>query len=147
MDYGVKEMFDESVKFENVSNISLKDITKSVVYSEKYTIDMVVLEGNNSLNRKVDKYLETFEKAVNRADHEDLDKLLILSKDLNNLMIRHGVSAVVIKTKVEYLNIGKETKLNQTIWIPRTNSKETESLAMSMACELTKFKTNLVNHN
>lgn len=146
MDYGVKEMFDESVKFENVSNISLKDITKSVVYSEKYTIDMVVLEGNNSLNRKVDKYLETFEKAVNRADHEDLDKLLILSKDLNNLMIRHGVSAVVIKTKVEYLNIGKETKLNQTIWIPRTNSKETESLAMSMACELTKFKTNLVNH-
>lgn len=139
-------MFDESVKFENVSNISLKDITKSVVYSEKYTIDMVVLEGNNSLNRKVDKYLETFEKAVNRADHEDLDKLLILSKDLNNLMIRHGVSAVVIKTKVEYLNIGKETKLNQTIWIPRTNSKETESLAMSMACELTKFKTNLVNH-
>lgn len=139
-------MFDESVKFENVSNISLKDITKSVVYSEKYTIDMVVLEGNNSLNRKVDEYLETFEKAVNHADHEDLDKLLALSKDLNNLMIRHGVSTVVIKTKVEYLNVGKESKLNQTIWIPRTNSKETESLAMSMVCELTKFKTNLVNH-
>lgn len=139
-------MFDESVKFENVSNISLKDITKSVVYSEKYTIDMVVLEGNNSLNRKVDEYLEIFEKAVNHANHEDLDKLLILSKDLNNLMIRHGVSTVVIKTKVEYLNVGKESKLNQTIWIPRTNSKETESLAMSMVCELTKFKTNLVNH-
>lgn len=139
-------MFDESVKFENVSNISLKDITKSVVYSEKYTIDMVVLEGNNSLNRKVDEYLETFEKAVNHANHEDLDKLLVLSKDLNNLMIRHGVSAVVIKTKVEYLNVGKESKLNQTIWIPRTNSKETESLAMSIACEVTKFKTNLVNH-
>ena len=139
-------MFDESIKFENISNISLKDITKSVVYSEKYTTDMVVLEGNNSLNRKVDEYLETFEKAVNHANHEDLDKLLILSKDLNNLMIRHGVSAVVIKTKVEYLNVGKESKLNQTIWISRTNSKETESLAMSMACELTKFKTNLVNH-
>ena len=139
-------MLDESVKFENVSNISLKDITKSVVYSEKYTIDLVVLEGDNSLNRKVDEYLETFEKAVNHANHEDLDKLLALSKDLNNLMIRHGVSAVVIKTRVEYLNIGKESKLNQTIWIPRTNSKETESLAMSMVCEITKFKTNLVNH-
>ena len=139
-------MFDESVKFENVSNISLKDITKSVVYSEKYPINLVVLEGDNSLNRKVDEYLETFEKAVNHANHEDLDKLLILSKDLNNLMIRHGVSAVVIKTKVEYLNVGKESKLNQTIWIPRTNSKETESLAMAMAGELIKFKTNLVNH-
>ena len=139
-------MFDESVKFENVSNISLKDITKSVVYSEKYTTDMVVLEGNNSLNRKVDEYLETFEKAVNHADHEDLDKLLILSKDLNNLMIRHRVSAVVIKTRVEYLNIGKESKLNQTIWIPRTNSKETETMAMSIACEVTKFRANLVNH-
>ena len=139
-------MFDESVKFENVSNISLKDITKSVVYSEKYTADLVKLEGNNSLNKKVDEYLETFEKVVNTANHEDLDNLLILSKDLNNLMIRHGVSAVVTKTKVEYLNVGKETKLNQTIWIPRTNSKEMESLAMSMVCEITKFKTNLVNH-
>lgn len=139
-------MFDESVKFENVSDISLKDITKSIVYSEKYTADLVKLEGNNSLNKKVDEYLETFEEVVNTANHEDLDKLLIQSKDLNNLMIRHGVSAVVIKTKVEYLNIGKETKLNQTIWIPRTNSKEMESLAMSMVCEITKFKTNLVNH-
>lgn len=139
-------MFDESVKFENVTNITLKDITKSVVYSEKYTADLVKLEGNNSLNKKVDEYLETFEEVVNTANHEDLDKLLILSKDLNNLMIRHGVSAVVIKTKVEYLNIGKDTKLNQTIWIPRTNSKEMESLAMSMVCEITKFKTNLVNH-
>lgn len=45
-------MFDESVKFENVSNITLKDITKSMVYSEKYTADLVVLEGNNSLNKK-----------------------------------------------------------------------------------------------
>ena len=139
-------MFDESVKFENVSNVSLKDITKSIVYSEKYTADLVKLEGNNSLNKKVDEYLETFEEVVNTADHESLDKLLILSKDLNNLMIRHGVSAVVIKTKVEYLNVGKETKLNQTIWIPRTNSKEMESLTMSMVCEITKFKTNLVNH-
>ena len=139
-------MFDESVKFENVSNISLKDITKSMVYSEKYTADLVKLEGNNSLNKKVDEYLEAFEEVVNTAEHESLDKLLILSKDLNNLMIRHGVSAVVIKTKVEYLNVGKETKLNQTIWIPRTNSKEMESLAMSMVCEITKFKTNLVNH-
>lgn len=139
-------MFDESVKFENVSNISLKDITKSMVYSEKYTADLVKLEGNNSLNKKVDEYLETFEEVVNTANHEYLDKLLVLSKDLNNIMIRHGVSAVVIKTKVEYLNVGKETKLNQTIWIPRTNSKETESLAMSMVCEITKFKTNLVNH-
>lgn len=139
-------MFDESVKFENVSDIVLKDITKSMVYSEKYTADLVKLEGNNSLNKKVDEYLESFKKVVNHANHEDLDKLLILSKDLNNLMIRHGVSAVVIKTKVEYLNLGKETKLNQTIWIPRTNSKETESLAMSMVCEITKFKTNLVNH-
>ena len=139
-------MFDESVKFENVSNVSLKDITKSMVYSEKYTADLVKLEGNNSLNKKVDEYLETFEEVVNTAEHESLDKLLALSKDLNNLMIRHGVSAVVIKTKVEYLNIGKETKLNQTIWLPRTNSKETESLAMSMVCEITKFKTNLVNH-
>lgn len=139
-------MFDESVKFENVSNISLKDITKSMVYSEKYTADLVKLEGNNSLNKKVDEYLEIFEEVVNTANHEDLDKLLTLSKDLNNLMIRHGVSAVVIKTKVEYLNVGKETKLNQTIWIPRTNSKEMESLAMSMVCEITKFKTNLVNH-
>lgn len=139
-------MFDESVKFENVKDISLKDITKSMVYSEKYTADLVKLEGNNSLNKKADEYLETFEKVVNHANHEDLDKLLILSKDLNNLMIRHGVSAVVIKTKVEYLNVGKETKLNQTIWIPRTNSKEMESLAMSMVCEITKFKTNLVNH-
>lgn len=94
----------------------------------------------------MDEYLETFEKVVNHANHEDLDKLLILSKDLNNLMIRHGVSAVVIKTKVEYLNLGKESKLNQTIWIPLTNSKEMESLAMSMVCEITKFKTNLVNH-
>lgn len=139
-------MFDESVKFENVSNIVLKDITKSMVYSEKYTADLVKLEGNNSLNKKVDEYLESFEKVVNHANHGDLDKLLILSKDLNNLMIRHGVSAVVIKTKVEYLNLGKESKLNQTIWIPRTNSKEMESLAMSMVCEITKFKTNLVNH-
>lgn len=139
-------MFDTTVKFENVSNISLKDITKSIVYSEKYTADLVKLEGNNSLNKKVDDYLESFEKVVNHANHEDLDKLLVLSKDLNNLMIRHGVSAVVIKTKVEYLNVGKETKLNQTIWIPRTNSKEMESLAMSMVCEITKFKTNLVNH-
>lgn len=139
-------MFDESVKFENVSNIVLKDITKSIVYSEKYTADLVKLEGNNSLNKKVDEYLESFEKVVNTAEHEALDKLLILSKDLNNLMIRHGVSAVVIKTKVEYLNLGKESKLNQTIWIPRTNSKEMESLAMSMVCEITKFKTNLVNH-
>ena len=139
-------MFDESVKFENVSNIVLKDVTKSMVYSEKYTADLVVLEGNNSLNKKVNEYLKTFEKVVNHANHEDLDKLLILSKDLNNLMIRHGVSAVVIKTKVEYLNLGKESKLNQTIWIPRTNSKEIESLAMSMVCEITKFKTNLVNH-
>nr|DAQ61194.1 MAG TPA: hypothetical protein [Caudoviricetes sp.] len=139
-------MFDESVKFENVSNIVLKDITKSMVYSEKYTADLVKLEGNNSLNKKVDEYLESFEKVVNHANHEDLDKLLILSKDLNNLMIRHGVSAVVIKAKVEYLNVGKESKLNQTIWIPRTNSKEMESLAMAMVCEITKFKTNLVNH-
>lgn len=139
-------MFDTTVKFENVSNISLKDITKSMVYSEKYTVDLVKLEGNNSLNKKVDEYLETFEEVVNTANHEDLDKLLILTKDLNNLMIRHGISAVVIKIKVEYLNVGKETKLNQTIWIPRTNSKETESLAMSMVCEITKFKTNLVNH-
>lgn len=139
-------MFDESVKFENVSNISLKDITKSVVYSEKYTIDMVVLEGDNSLNKVVNKYLEYFEKVVNHAHHDHLYRLLDLSKKLNNLMIRHGVSAVVIKTKVEYLNAGKESKLNQTIWIPRTNSKETESLAISMVCELTKFKTNLVNH-
>lgn len=139
-------MFDESVKFENVSNIVLKDITKSIVYSEKYTADLVKLEGNNSLNKKVDEYIESFEKVVNTAEHEALDKLLILSKDLNNLMIRHGVSAVVIKTKVEYLNLGKESKLNQTIWIPRTNSKEMESLAMSMVCEITKFKTNLVNH-
>lgn len=139
-------MFDESVKFENVSNIVLKDISKSMVYSEKYTADLVVLEGDNSLNKKANKYLEYFEKVVNTANHEALDKLLLLSKDLNNLMIRHGVSAVVIKTKVEYLNLGKESKLNQTIWIPRTNSKETESLAMSMVCEITKFKTNLVNH-
>lgn len=139
-------MFDESVKFENVSNIVLKDITKSVVYSEKYTADLVKLEGNNSLNKKVDEYLESFEKVINTAEHESLDKLLVLSKDLNNLMVRHGVSAVVIKTKVEYLNLGKESKLNQTIWIPRTNSKEIESLAMSMVCEITKFKTNLVNH-
>lgn len=139
-------MFDESVKFENVSNIVLKDISKSMVYSEKYTADLVVLEGDNSLNKKANEYLEYFEKVVNTANHEALDKLLLLSKDLNNLMIRHGVSAVVIKTKVEYLNLGKESKLNQTIWIPRTNSKETESLAMSMVCEITKFKTNLVNH-
>lgn len=139
-------MFDESVKFENVSNIVLKDISKSMVYSEKYTADLVVLEGDNSLNKKANEYLEYFEKVVNTADHEALDKLLLLSKDLNNLMIRHGVSAVVIKTKVEYLNLGKESKLNQTIWIPRTNSKEMESLAMSMVCEITKFKTNLVNH-
>lgn len=139
-------MFDESVKFENVSNIVLKDISKSMVYSEKYTADLVVLEGDNSLNKKANEYLEYFEKVVNTANHEALDKLLILSKDLNNLMIRHGVSAVVIKTKVEYLNLGKESKLNQTIWIPRTNSKEMESLAMSMVCEITKFKTNLVNH-
>lgn len=139
-------MFDESVKFENVSNIVLKDISKSMVYSEKYTADLVVLEGDNSLNKKANEYLEYFEKAVNTADHEALDKLLLSSKDLNNLMIRHGVSAVVIKTKVEYLNLGKEFKLNQTIWIPRTNSKEMESLAMSMVCEITKFKTNLVNH-
>lgn len=139
-------MFDESVKFENISNIVLKDITKSMVYSEKYTADLVKLEGNNSLNKKVDEYLESFEKVVNHANHEDLDKLLILSKDLNNLMIRHGVSAVVIKAKVEYLNVGKESKLNQTIWVPRTNSKEMESLAMAMVCEITKFKTNLVNH-
>ena len=139
-------MFDESVKFENVSNIVLKDISKSMVYSEKYTADLVVLEGDNSLNKKANEYLEYFEKVVNTANHEALDKLLLLSKDLNNLMIRHGVSAVVIKTKVEYLNLGKESKLNQTIWIPRTNSKEMESLAMSMVCEITKFKTNLVNH-
>ena len=139
-------MFDESVKFENVSNIVLKDISKSMVYSEKYTADLVKLEGNNTLNKKTDEYLETFEKAVNHANHEDLDKLLTLSKDLNNLMIRHGVSAVVIKTKVEYLNIGKQTKLNQTIWIPRTNNKETESMAMTVACEITKFRANLVNH-
>lgn len=139
-------MFDESVKFENVSNIVIKDISKSMVYSEKYTADLVVLEGDNSLNKKANEYLEYFEKVVNTADHEALDKLLLLSKDLNNLMIRHGVSAVVIKTKVEYLNLGKESKLNQTIWIPRTNSKEMESLAMSMVCEITKFKTNLVNH-
>lgn len=139
-------MFDESVKFEDVSNIVLKDISKSMVYSEKYTADLVVLEGDNSLNKKANEYLEYFEKAVNTADHEALDKLLILSKDLNNLMIRHGVSAVVIKAKVEYLNIGKETKLNQTIWIPRTNNKETESMAMSIACEVTKFRANLVNH-
>lgn len=139
-------MFDESVKFENISNIVLKDITKSMVYSEKYTADLVKLEGNNSLNKKVDEYLESFEKVVNHANHEDLDKLLILSKDLNNLMIRHGVFAVVIKAKVEYLNVGKESKLNQTIWVPRTNSKEMESLAMAMVCEITKFKTNLVNH-
>lgn len=139
-------MFDESVKFENVSNIVLKDISKSMVYSEKYTADLVVLEGDNSLNKKANEYLEYFEKAVNTADHETLDKFLLSSKDLNNLMIRHGVSAVVIKTKVEYLNLGKESKLNQTIWIPRTNSKEMESLAMSMVCEITKFKTNLVNH-
>ena len=139
-------MFESTVKYENVSNIVLKDITKSVVYSEKYTADLVKLEGNNSLNKKVDEYLESFEKVVNTAEHESLDKLLVLSKDLNNLMIRHGVSAVVIKTKVEYLNLGKESKLNQTIWIPRTNSKEIESLAMSMVCEITKFKTNLVNH-
>lgn len=139
-------MFDESVKFENVSNIVLKDITKSMVYSEKYTADLVVLEGDNSLNKKANEYLESFEKAVNTAEHETLDKLLILSKNLNSLMIRHGVSAVVIKTKVEYLNLGKESKLNQTIWIPRTNSKEMESLAMSLVCEITKFKTNLVNH-
>ncbi len=139
-------MLDESVKFKNVSNISLKDITKSVVYSEKYTIDLVKLEGDNSLNNVVNKYLEYFEKVVNHAHHDHLDRLLDLSKKLNNLMIRHGVSAVVIKTRVEYLNTGKETKLNQTIWIPRTNSKETESLAMSMVCEITKFKTNLVNH-
>lgn len=139
-------MFDESVKFENVSNIVLKDISKSMVYSEKYTADLVVLEGDNSLNKKANEYLEYFEKVVNTANHEALDKLLLLSKDLNNLMIRHGVSAVVIKTKVEYLNLGKESKLNQTIWIPRTNSKEIESLAMSMVCEITKFKTNLVNH-
>lgn len=139
-------MFESTVKYENVSNIVLKDITKSMVYSEKYTADLVKLEGNNSLNKKVDEYLESFEKVVNTAEHEALDKLLILSKDLNNLMIRHGVSAVVIKTKVEYLNLGKESKLNQTIWIPRTNSKEMESLAMSMVCEITKFKTNLVNH-
>lgn len=139
-------MFESTVKYENVSNIVLKDITKSVVYSEKYTADLVKLEGNNSLNKKVDEYLESFEKVVNTAEHEALDKLLVLSKDLNNLMIRHGVSAVVIKTKVEYLNLGKESKLNQTIWIPRTNSKEIESLTMSMVCEITKFKTNLVNH-
>lgn len=139
-------MFESTVKFENVSNVTLKDITKSMVYSEKYTADLVILEGNNSLNKKVDEYLDSFEKVVNTAEHEVLDKLLILSKDLNNLMIRHGVSAVVIKTKVEYLNLGKESKLNQTIWIPRTNSKEMESLAMSMVCEITKFKTNLVNH-
>ena len=139
-------MFESTVKYENVSSIVLKDITKSVVYSEKYTADLVKLEGNNSLNKKVDEYLESFEKVVNTAEHEALDKLLVLSKDLNNLMIRHGVSAVVIKTKVEYLNLGKESKLNQTIWIPRTNSKEIESLAMSMVCEITKFKTNLVNH-
>lgn len=139
-------MFGQDVKFENVSNIVLKDITKSMVYSEKYTADLVVLEGDNSLNKKANEYLEYFEKVVNTANHEALDKLLILSKDLNNLMIRHGVSAVVIKTKVEYLNLGKESKLNQTIWIPRTNSKEMESLAMSMVCEITKFKTNLVNH-
>ena len=141
-------MFEQStgVKFENVSDISLKDITKSVVYSEKYTADLVKLEGDNSLNKVVNKYLEYFEKVVNYAHHDHLDRLLDLTKKLNNLMIRHGVYAVVIKTRVEYLNIGKETKLNQTIWIPRTNSKETESLAMSMACELTKFKTNLVNH-
>lgn len=139
-------MFDESVKFENVSNIVLKDISKSMVYSEKYTADLMVLEGDNSLNKKANEYLEYFEKAVNTADNEALDKLLLSSKDLNNLMIRHGVSAVVIKTKVEYLNLGKESKLNQTIWIPRTNSKEMESLAMSMVCEITKFKTNLVNH-
>lgn len=139
-------MFDEYVKFENVSNIVLKDISKSMVYSEKYTADLVVLEGDNSLNKKANEYLEYFEKTVNTADHEALDKLLLSSKDLNNLMIRHGVSAVVIKTKVEYLNLGKESKLNQTIWIPRTNSKEMESLAMSMVCEITKFKTNLVNH-
>jgi hypothetical protein len=117
-----------------------------MVYSEKYTADLVVLEGDNSLNKKANEYLEYFEKAVNTADYEALDKLLLSSKDLNNLMIRHGVSAVVIKTKVEYLNLGKESKLNQTIWIPRTNSKEMESLAMSMVCEITKFKTNLVNH-
>jgi hypothetical protein len=117
-----------------------------MVYSEKYTADLVVLEGDNSLNKKANEYLEYFEKAVNTAYHEALDKLLLSSKDLNNLMIRHGVSAVVIKTKVEYLNLGKESKLNQTIWIPRTNSKEMESLAMSMVCEITKFKTNLVNH-
>lgn len=139
-------MFESTVKYENVSNIVLKDITKSIVYSEKYTADLVKLEGNNSLNKKVDEYIESFEKVVNTAEHEALDKLLVLSKDLNNLMIRHGVSAVVIKTKVEYLNLGKESKLNQTIWIPRTNSKEMESLAMSMVCEITKFKTNLVNH-
>lgn len=139
-------MFESTVKYENISNIVLKDISKSIVYSEKYTADLVKLEGNNSLNKKVDEYLESFEKVVNTAEHEALDKLLILSKDLNNLMIRHGVSAVVIKTKVEYLNLGKESKLNQTIWIPRTNSKEMESLAMSMVCEITKFKTNLVNH-